>query len=246
MLLVSAILLLVMLCSSAFAQDNIRVDQKAGQWVAMLQNELYAHPEAFPEPPVSDALAEASAHGDIETLRGILERNPGAVDLRDDIGRTALMLATLPESLEILLEFGADPNAEDEDGYAVLHYHVWSENGAATLPRLLKEPVRPREDGPPLMPGIAVWFVERRNSREGEVILEHLVASGWNINERDPYGNTLLHISAYNDSLPMAMAFVRLGGKPELKNQDGLTALEIASETGARYVAAWLQKQETR
>jgi len=40
-----------------------------------------------------------------------------------DTGETALMVATSPKIVEILLNYGADPNLQDNFGNTALHYH---------------------------------------------------------------------------------------------------------------------------
>jgi ankyrin repeat protein len=63
-------------------------------------------------------LWQASESGDMIGLRAILER-PVDIDVRDPLGRTALMLATLharAAAVEALLAHGADPNIPDMRG----------------------------------------------------------------------------------------------------------------------------------
>lgn len=68
---------------------------------------------------------EAASSGDIEEVQDLLEEgvNP---DLKDDEGRTPVMLAAKNNSniriLEILIDAGADLEARDEAGQAIIHY----------------------------------------------------------------------------------------------------------------------------
>ncbi|MGH7448750.1 MAG: ankyrin repeat domain-containing protein, partial [Longimicrobiales bacterium] len=70
-----------------------------------------------------DVFFAACAAGDIETLRGVLARDPGAVRGRRE-GMTALHVAVAhPQAVRLLLEHGADPNArEPGDNALPLHF----------------------------------------------------------------------------------------------------------------------------
>lgn len=71
------------------------------------------------------ALDFAAFNGHLEILKDLLKAG-AVVDVRDSMGRTPLMYAStgpFPESVLLLLENGADPNAVDSDEHfsAVMH-----------------------------------------------------------------------------------------------------------------------------
>ena len=69
--------------------------------------------------------------GNIELLEQILETSPD-IDLRCDLGGTALHMAVLqsnPEVIRLLLDHGYDKDAVSSfKGYTPLHYSVWLNN----------------------------------------------------------------------------------------------------------------------
>jgi len=71
-------------------------------------------------------LIEAVEEGDVERVRGLLERGADP-DARDEDGRTPLYIAAANGSVEVarlLLKHGADVNARAIDGSTPLHLAV--------------------------------------------------------------------------------------------------------------------------
>jgi ankyrin repeat protein len=70
---------------------------------------------APPDPALDAELIEASARGDADAVRSLLERG-AAVDARDDTGATALIAASYGNHVdlaELLIDAGADVNVQD-------------------------------------------------------------------------------------------------------------------------------------
>jgi hypothetical protein len=68
--------------------------------------------------PAPAVLLSAAASGDVAQATALLDQG-GAVDARDELGRTPLMLAVMqnrPEVVRLLLDRGADPNSADNSG----------------------------------------------------------------------------------------------------------------------------------
>ncbi|MGH7443508.1 MAG: ankyrin repeat domain-containing protein, partial [Longimicrobiales bacterium] len=64
--------------------------------------------------PAADVFFEACGHGDVATLRRLLEDDATLVHRRTPDGSTPLHLAVQhPDALRLLLDHGADPNARD-------------------------------------------------------------------------------------------------------------------------------------
>lgn len=68
---------------------------------------------------------ELTTNGNIAAVKTLLEKNPGLINSRDDLYRTALHLATFKGHrllAEMLIEFGADVNAKDKFGFTALDF----------------------------------------------------------------------------------------------------------------------------
>ena len=196
------------------------------------------------DPTRPDDVCDAAAQGDLEFL-GAMVRHGLDIDIADAMGRTPLMCAQSGDVADFLLRQGADPNAADRDGYAVLHYHLWSDAALSLVPVLLEHGVAPQRSSPPLLRELAVRFIEWRQYHEGAILLEMLVCAGWDVDERDGHGATLLHVAAHNDNLPLAESVLRLGADPSLRDHEGRTAAAIAQELGSsRVLSRLLEAQE--
>ena len=82
--------------------------------------------------PSASEVRGAAETGDLTELRKLLEARVD-IDSRDDLGRTALMLATLrghAEAVDLLLEKGADPNVADTEGVTPLQAAREGKNAA--------------------------------------------------------------------------------------------------------------------
>ena len=196
------------------------------------------------DPTRPDDVCDAAAQGDLKFLAAMVRHGLG-VDIANAAGRTPLMCAQSGDVADYLLRQGADPNATDRDGHTVLHYHLRSDAALSLVPVLLEYGVAPRPSSPPLLTELAVRFIEWRQYHEGAVLLEVLVHAGWDVDERDGHGATLLHVAAHNDNLPLAESVLRLGADPSLRDHEGRTAAAIAQELGSsRVLSRLLEAQE--
>ena len=73
-------------------------------------------------------------------------------------------------------------------------------------------------------------------------ISELLTSSGADVNIRDSYGWTALHIASYNGHLKIVQLLLCQGADISLRNNGGYTALDIASSYGGLEVADCLRK----
>ncbi|MBM9537546.1 ankyrin repeat domain-containing protein [Desulfobulbus alkaliphilus] len=184
------------------------------------------------DPNRAEDVCDAVAQGDLGFL-GAMVRHGMNIDIADELGRTPLMCALDSDVAGFLLQHGADPKAADQDGFTVLHYHLRSEAALALVPVLLEHGVTPQTDGPPLLRELVVRFIEWKHYEQGKILLQMLVAAGWDIDERDLHGDTLLHVAAHNDNLPLAESVLSNGAEPGLLDGEGRTAAAIAREAGS-------------
>ncbi|HSZ07493.1 MAG TPA: ankyrin repeat domain-containing protein [Steroidobacteraceae bacterium] len=113
--------------ADAVAESSAPADKSASSNVASAPAVASAAPSAAAAQaarsssvtaPAPAALLSAAASGDVVQAGAVLDQG-GAVDARDELGRTPLMLAVIqnrPEVVRLLLNRGADPNRADSSG----------------------------------------------------------------------------------------------------------------------------------
>src|SRR5216684_7327874 len=115
--------------SGAAASSDSETDARRTHTTTSTVSAMPAPPQAaapvVPAEPAAE-LRRAAEIGDVTKLQSLLGNQPG-VNVRDENGRTALMLATLhgqTAAVEALLARGADPNAADARGITPLQAAV--------------------------------------------------------------------------------------------------------------------------
>jgi Ankyrin repeats (many copies) len=101
-----------------FTQAAPPNDAKAGSTAPVLSSLNAAHVASPRESPQPAALLSAAASGDTVQTTALLDQG-AALEARDELGRTPLMLAVMqrkPEVVRLLLDRGADPNVADSAG----------------------------------------------------------------------------------------------------------------------------------
>jgi ankyrin repeat protein len=102
------------------------------QWLLNHGASVNAQDEILASP-----LHDAAIHGQLEGVRILIMHNAD-VHLRNHLGATPLHLGAGPlvtasgsdyvGTMRVLLDYGADPNAQDSDRSTPLHYSSWWEN----------------------------------------------------------------------------------------------------------------------
>jgi len=173
---------------------------------------------------------DAARRGDRATLERALERG---VDLeaKDDLGRTALLLAARDagslELVRFLREKGAAVDVPDVEGRAALSHAA--ESGRLDVVRELaahgaETDRADREQRTPL------FFAAAGNHRE---TVEFLLAKGARVDAANQFGDTPLMLACAKGYAEMAALLLAKGADPALRDQEGRTARERAAPEAA-------------
>uniref|UniRef100_A0A1A8BMM6 Protein phosphatase 1 regulatory subunit 16A n=2 Tax=Nothobranchius kadleci TaxID=1051664 RepID=A0A1A8BMM6_NOTKA len=213
----------------------------------------------------SVALLEASARNDPDEVRYLL-RNNVSPDLCNEDGLTALhqcCIDNYEEMVKILLDRGANVNAQDNELWTPLHAAATC--GHAGLVKILithgadllavnsdgNMPYDLCEDDPTLdiietamaNRGITQEMInETRASTERRMIedIQELLRRGEEVNQQDCQGAALLHIAAANGYVQAAELLLEGGARMDLRDFDGWQPLHAAACWGQMHVAELL------
>ena len=194
-----------------------------------------------PEPP-SDLFA-AAKHGDIETLRRLLETGAWGVDEADFEDYTPLMWATEQGHLacaEALLDHGADVNyvAHLPSGHETAPLYAAIDARSAPLVRLLLArgaDVNMELDFDLCTPLMRVWQRYRAASLD---IVALLLEAGADVNhvaveDQDLPGSTPLHYAVDLGETELVALLLRHGADKDIENEDGDFPLDLLAYSDA-------------
>ncbi|MBX7223392.1 MAG: ankyrin repeat domain-containing protein [Blastocatellia bacterium] len=189
----------------------------------------------------SNALLEAAKKGDLPLVQLLLE-NGADIKSTDSLGQTALHLATPLGRLELvklLLDKGADANAKTKSGWTVLLGIAEMGPSPELVQLLLDRGANVNEVGPQ---GCTALLQNLRSGRQTIPVLKLLLDKGANINAADIGGTTALHRAAFHQGAEAVVQFLLdRNADPNLKNNDGKTALQIALSRGNNQSAEFLK-----
>ena len=153
--------------------------------------------------------------------QAVLEK-AGAYSLHDAASKNAY------EAVEVLLEQGADINAQDKHGWTPLHHAAWN-NAAATAEVLLKQGAdihaTNKNGWTPLH-----WGALNNAADTAEVLLKN----GADVNAKNKDGDTPLHHAARNSNYITAEVLLKNGADVNAKNKDGDTPLHWAEKANMK------------
>jgi len=154
---------------------------------------------------------DATGGGDVATMKKMLDMHPGLLDARDEGRATPLITAAYAQKADVvkmLLERGADVNAQKKDGWSALHFAAW--RGEEDIAKMLldhgaKVDVKKPDGGTPLHAAVADGHLE---------VAKLLVAAGADVNAKKKDGWTPLRFAAERKNKDVA-AFLRSKGAKE-------------------------------
>jgi len=184
--------------------------------------------------PPARQLLDASAAGDATGVS--LALADGAdLETRDELGRTALLLAALEDQVStarVLVAAGADPNAQDDRSDSA--FLVTGVTGSvdmleALLPAHPEPRVRNRYGGVAVIPAAERGHVEyvRAVLERTDIDVDHVNDLGW---------TALLEAVILGDGGPRHQQIVTIllehGADPTIPDKDGVTARDHARRAG--------------
>ncbi len=160
-----------------------------------------------------------------EIVRLLLGKKGADLEVRDaKEGRTALLWAARydqPDTVQALLDKGADPQAKDKQGNTALALAAVFAN-PDTLSLLLDRTGPPEKD-PAAMPPLLLAAAAGRPDN-----VRFLLDKGADINVRDAHGATALMWAAQAGKPDAVQLLLERGADADARDQDGKKALDVA------------------
>jgi len=159
------------------------------------------------------------------------------VNLRDEHGDTPLHIAVMlnrsPESVQLLLNSGSDIHIRNINGKTPLYIAV-QERRIAIIPLLLAS-------------GSEIFAADNSGTTPFDISARandgtfNLLITNETVNQRDSYGNTMLHCAVNNKATPEQIGrILDQRALVDARNRDGDTALHLAVRTNQRESGLYL------
>lgn len=179
--------------------------------------------------------------GDVEMLTTLLQS--ARVDLQpesdsmDESEPAPLVLAVQQDNeslISVLLDHGADPNAQSNDAVAWTALHIAAEWGNSNVVTRLvhagaNSEARSFEGETPLHIAVLSNHIDSTNA---------LLGAGADVNARNEHGQTPLHIASIEGSTSVMISLLQHGALVDARDENGCTPLHIGAffdENGARF-----------
>ncbi|HEC18659.1 MAG TPA: hypothetical protein ENI97_04885 [Gammaproteobacteria bacterium] len=185
------------------------------------------------------ALMFAASENHADVVQWLLEQGAD-VNATDNYGTTALIVAATAghdEVVKLLLENGADATLRDDSGGAALVNAVYF--GRVKTVQLLLDYLL-ADKGPGLEKRDAEELLMLASGLGHTDIVSLMVKAGIDPNGRGLKQRTPLMAAAAFDRPEVAKVLLALGADPEIRDEDGQTALDVARDRGSDDVLALL------
>ncbi len=189
----------------------------------------------------SGGIHDAAKKGDLEKVKSILAGNPNLANLRDlKFDASPLLYAVFHghrEIVEILLDSGADPNAQNSAGKAAIHYAV--EKGSREILDILLD----RGASVNILTGYKLTPLHYAAETGQLDIARALMEKGAQVNSRSNVGLTPLHLASYYRNRKIAEVFIKAGADVNCCDNSNVTPLHFAARYGEVALARFLLQQ---
>ncbi|TET35846.1 MAG: hypothetical protein E3J72_10080 [Planctomycetota bacterium] len=171
----------------------------------------------------------------IEAVKALIEGG-ASLHRKDSKGYTPLYEAYSPEIARLLIEKGARVNVKGLDGWSPLFYAL-DEDRFEVAAALVENGANVNETvGPGPVNMILYYFkIDWRVDA-----IDFLIRNGVNVNTRDIFGQTLLHLAASQDCKHIAALLLDKGADITARDNFGYTPLHFAVTKGGKDVIALL------
>lgn len=186
----------------------------------------------------NQTLLDAAESGDLDVMHHLLQDGKENLNSTDSRHWTPLIVAAFNGHdlvTRMLLEFGADPAAQDKSGYTALHWAAY--NGQSRTVKLLLH-----ENADINARSLSGWTPLMQAATRGHLgVAILLVDRGADVNLSSQDGSTALLKAAANGHIDIVNLLLDKGADTTIQLKDGSTALSLASKNGHHGIAALLQ-----
>ena len=186
------------------------------------------------------AVMLAAAGGFTDTVKVLVDRGAD-FDIRDNYDTTALIAAATAghaDTAIALIEYGADPTFKDTSGGSALSNATFFGHTDVVLAILEKMKVIPPEVGNELLLLAAGLGHEK--------IAKKLLDRGIDPNARGVKDRTPLMAAAAFDKINLVKLLLANGANPKLTDEEGTTALQVATNKGNPEIVSLLKSLEKK
>jgi ankyrin repeat protein len=174
-----------------------------------------------------------------DTARVLLEKEPSAVELEDEDGRTALDVALASEQLDMAMCLVKEGRFSTNEGLERALYTSIRDNMLEVVKAILDKDMSTVE----VRSGHNQTPLSLAAENGHEAIVMALLEKDANVECRDSFGRIPLHLAAQNGHEAIAMALLEKGANLECTDSSGQTPLSLAAQNGHEAVTNALLKK---
>jgi ankyrin repeat protein len=190
----------------------------------------------------NDALIAAASSGDISELTHLLDDEKADPNFHQRSGQPVLCVAAQKgntAAVRVLLAHGADPNLRDSNQQPPLYWALTSRH-VSTAQVLIDAHADLRAE----TPGHRTLLVTAAYCIDDTALAQFLLDAGVGVNQPDIGGETALMNAASAGVSPMVELLLRAGADPTLRDHQGRSAADRASQRNNSKLAKTLAQAE--